>query len=246
MAQTGIQVSQSWYFPRIYQKSRREIVNKNQRITIYEVLLCLVNLIAFTTAAPSDPVTRQYPGSTVDTPSLARSRCQEYRIATGETSISTAGSPKKSVASPQNLFLAANVRFKSNPNRDDSWSTYTLSTRDIIKFTVGFLPALTKALTKDNNATAAEKMRDIILSFLPLARGVVEDRSIGGPRSNQMNELENAEELVPAVLNYVVSIVDTFDVPTSPPPLLRGPLGDFFEFDDDDFAPNIPKIEIVD
>lgn len=110
----------------------------------------------------------------------------------------------------------------------------------------GFLPILTEKLTKESNNTAAETMQDITLSFLPIARDVVESRS-RNINSDDMGKLEAAEEFVPALMNAVVDYLDSFDIPSAD--ARDDTLADYPQFDLEDPTPildNIPRVVIRD
>ncbi|XP_068204006.1 uncharacterized protein [Palaemon carinicauda] len=130
---------------------------------------------------------------------------------------------------PSNPFLSV-----SSSGRLGDRSDEVLSTKDTIKIMAGILPALTKALI-DSKSTGAEKMRDITLAFLPLARDVVESRGNDFGRSvnnDEVTAVEYAEQAVPPFMDFIVDYVD--EVATEVP----------FQFDADEVLDNIPEIKL--
>ncbi|XP_064108120.1 uncharacterized protein LOC135216663 [Macrobrachium nipponense] len=134
------------------------------------------------------------------------------------------------VTTPANPFLSSISGSGRNSDRSDE----VLSTKDTIKILTGIMPALTKALI-DSDSTGAEKMRDITLAFLPLARDVVESRGSDFGRSvnnEEVTAVEYAEQVVPSFMDAMVDYVD--ELATGAP----------FQFDVDEVLDNIPEVKL--
>ncbi|XP_071547319.1 uncharacterized protein [Panulirus ornatus] len=218
------------------------------------VALCVVVVTALAAGAPSGPVKRQTYTSrgptSASAPAPASSSSSSSSSASSASRRSSSpnyffgsrSSPSTASPVPRNPFLAS----RASSSDGDGPKTYYITSRDTIKLVSGFLPILMDSLTKDTNNTAAETMRDITLSFLPLARNVVEgrSRSLNGDEEAQ---LEAAEEFVPSLMNAVVDYVDAFDVDDTAP--LNETLADFPQFELDDptsILDNLPRIVIRD
>ncbi|XP_066977846.1 uncharacterized protein [Macrobrachium rosenbergii] len=207
------------------------------------ILLCMLGMTALSLAAPSYPRSVSASAPAPDYQKKTRSSPKSILSAEPEEpkeeeEPTSKGRPKvrtirfnsnAAVTTPASPFLSI-----SGSGRNSDKSDEVLSTKDTIKILTGILPALTKALI-DSDSTGAEKMRDITLAFLPLARDVVESRGSDFGRSvnnDEVTAVEYAEQVVPSFMDAMVDYVD--ELATGAP----------FQFDADEVLDNIPEVKL--
>ncbi|XP_069160784.1 uncharacterized protein [Procambarus clarkii] len=109
-----------------------------------------------------------------------------------------------------------------------------------------FLPTLSEALT-DESGTPIQRINKVTLSFLPLARTVVNLRGKNNDKYDKeyyLEQQEIAERIVPSLLNSLGSLLDNLPPQTTPAPVVI-PRFNIPTFDSE-FVPDstVPEVRI--